>query len=93
MALIDIALAAQDTDLRQRIAACIAGQTFGVREQPLALADLHAWRICAEPGWGEAFASALAAGKDRPGSDPAVIPDEMVLAAVQKHLGGGTGVQ
>lgn len=77
-----IAQAAQDADLRQRIAACFAQETDGP-EQPEALAGLHAWRIAASPGWGEAYASALAAGKDRPGSDPAVITDAQILAAVQ----------
>lgn len=85
MAFSDIAAAAQDSDLKQRVAACIAGQTTGP-DQPQALAGLHMWRICAEPGWGEAYASAVAAGKDRPGLDPAVITDAMILAACQKHL-------
>lgn len=85
MALSDIAAAAQDPDLALRVAACIAGQTTGP-DQPQALASQHMWRICAEPGWGDAYASAVAAGKDRPGLDPAVITDQMVLAACQKHL-------
>ena len=86
MALIDVAKAAADPDLRQRIAACIAGQTDTGLGQPLALADQHMWRICAEPGWGDAYASALAANVERPGLDGAVISDAMILAAVQKHL-------
>lgn len=82
-----IAAAAQDSDLRLRIAACFAQETDGP-DQPEALAALHQWRICAEPGWGEAWESALAADPPIPvpGADPGVISDGMILTAVQKHL-------
>lgn len=87
MSLSAIAQAAQDPDLRQRVAACFAQETEGL-EQPEALAALHMWRIAAEPGWGEAYESALAGDVDRPGVDPAVISDAQILAAVQKRLAG-----
>lgn len=44
-----IAKAAQDRGLKLRIAACFAQETTGV-EQPLALADVHMWRLAAQ--WG-----------------------------------------
>jgi hypothetical protein len=85
-----IAAAAQDADLRQRIAACFAQETDGP-DQPEALAALHQWRICAAPGWGEAYESALAGGVERPGADPEVITDGQVLAAVQAILKPAAG--
>jgi hypothetical protein len=91
MALIDISLAAHDGDLLQRIAACIAQQTPGSQEAPESIAGLHMWRICAEPGWSDAYASALAAGVADPGLDAGVIPDTWILAAVQKHLSKASG--
>lgn len=80
-----IAAAAQDSDLRLRVAACFAQETTGT-DQPEALAALHMWRIAASPGWGDAYASAQAAGNPRPGADPAVITDPQILAAVQHAI-------
>jgi hypothetical protein len=86
-----IARAASDAALRQRIAACVAEQGHAgdtLQTGALATADAIQWQVCAEPGWGDAWDSALASGNLAPGSDPAVISDEMILSAVQKHLGG-----
>lgn len=84
-----IAAAAQDPDLKQRIAACLAQESDGV-EQPTALADLHMWRLCASPGWGEAYdyarATRLLSNPVPVGADPAVITDEQILSAVQAVL-------
>jgi hypothetical protein len=84
-----IAAAAQDPNLRERIAACLAQETDGV-EQPTALADLYMWRLAASPGWGEAYDYArdtrLLSNPVPVGADPAVITDAMILAAVQAVL-------
>lgn len=80
-----IAQAAQDGALRARIAACIATQG-STAEHPTQTADRLLWACAAQPGWGEAWASAQAAGNPNPGDDPAVISDPQILAAVQKIL-------
>lgn len=41
------------------------------------------WPISAKADIEAAYASALAAGNEHPGSDPTVITDGMILAAVQ----------
>ncbi len=83
---------AQDADLRMRIAACISTQRgydipAGVANHPTALADFFQWKCAGQPGWGDAYAYALANGNERPGDDPAVITDGMILSAVQAVLG------
>lgn len=85
-----IAAAAQDAQLRLRIAACVAqeghaGQTL--QTGALMRADSLQWQCCAEPGWGPAWESAQITGNPSPGTDPGVITDAMILSAVQKHLG------
>jgi hypothetical protein len=44
--------------------------------------------MAAQPGFGDAYASALAADPpvERPGNDPGVITDGMILGAVQSLL-------
>lgn len=81
-----IAQAAQDPVLRARIAACVA-QEDQSGSHPLAVTDLIQWKCAAEPGWGDAWDSAVAGDIPVPGSDPGVISDAMILGAVQKHLG------
>jgi hypothetical protein len=85
-----IADAATDPALRARIAACIAEQGFAgdtLQTGALSTADKIQWQVCAEPGWGAAWESASITNPTSAGNDPAVISDEMILAAVQKHLG------
>jgi len=98
-----IAIAAKDYALGMRIAACVAQESDGT-EPPEQVAASIQWKCAAEPGWGEAWESALAAQPDPDpevplqqqqfsaiGNDPAVITDGMILSAVQKHLPeGGT---
>lgn len=85
MSYLSISQAATDPRLRDRITAC-AVQEGG---SPGDLGDLQ-WKCACEPGWGEAWESALAAGNPDPGGDPAVIGDGMILTAVQKWIPGGT---
>lgn len=89
MSYLSISQAATDPLLRARIAACCAQEsTSGLHATQLA--DGIQWQCCGEPGWGEAWESAKAAGGgDDIGADPAVITDPMILAAVQKHLAKG----
>lgn len=87
MSLLSISAAAQSASLRDRIAACVAQQTAQKHPINIIATEGLQWRCAAEPGWGEAWDSAVAAGNADPGADPAVIPDSWILAAVQKHLG------
>jgi hypothetical protein len=88
MSYTSIAQAAQSQELRARVAACVA-QEAG-EGLPYQTVDLIQWKCAAEPGWGEAWESALAArditDPTPVGNDPAVITDAMILSAVQKHL-------
>lgn len=74
----DISEMAQDIDMQARIWACAAQEH---------LDSVNILRICAAPGWDAAWASAVAAGVERPGKDPAVISDEMILSSVQSEAG------
>ena len=76
-----IADAAQDADLRRRVAACFAQETDGV-EQPEALAAVHMWRIAADNDIADAYAYAVATDVANPGRDEAVVTDAAILAAV-----------
>ncbi len=76
-----IAAAAQDADLRQRVAACFAQETTGP-EQPEALASVHMWRIVANGPIADAYSYAVAANVPNPGKDEAVVTDAAILAAV-----------
>lgn len=76
-----IASAAQDPDLRTRVAACFAQQTTGP-DQPEALAAVHIWRICADSAIHDAYAYAVATDVEQPGKSESVVTDAMILAAV-----------
>ena len=92
MSYLGISQAAADPMLRARITGCIA-QEYDGSEHPQIVCDKIIWPCCGEPGWGEAWASAVEAQRQLPpeqrtdiGSDPSVISDSMILGAVQKHL-------
>ena len=76
-----IADAAQDSDLRRRVAACFAQQTTGT-EQPEALASVHMWRIVANGPIADAYSYAVATDVPNPGKDEAVVTDANILDAV-----------
>jgi hypothetical protein len=80
----DVFLLTQDSDFQGRVAACYA--TEEGQENPNAWTFEHLWVLAAEPGFGDAYASALASGNERPGKDPAVITDGMILSAVQAEM-------
>lgn len=91
MAYSDQALLSQDTDFIYRISACAAVEIqLTPPEQPTQWATENVWYIAAAPGFADAYAYALANEIHRPGNDPAVISDAMILSAVQAHEAGGT---
>jgi hypothetical protein len=80
MAYYDVATMSADVDLASRVAACAAEEG---RADPRNWAAESMLILAASPGWGEAWASAVAGGNEAPGRDGAVITDGMILAAVQ----------
>jgi hypothetical protein len=86
MAYSDIALLADDRDFRGRIAAAASSEDDHLPMHPLTFADTYQWQIAGAPGFGDAYASAVAGDVERPGNDPAVISDAQILAVVQPLL-------
>jgi hypothetical protein len=80
MAYSDIAQLKSDNDFIMRTQACVA--TEGELEPEQWSFD-HVWEMAAAPGFGDAYAYAVASEVDRPGNDPAVISDAMILSQVQ----------
>jgi hypothetical protein len=76
----DIAALANDVDFLGRVTACAA--TEGDPD-PETWTWGHRWEMAGQPGFGDAYASAIAGGVERPGKDPAVITDPQILSAVQ----------
>ena len=89
MAYYDISLLTQDAQFQQRVAACYATEEPD-GDDPGSWAALHAWDMAAQPGFGDAYASALAAEVPNPGADPSVISDAQILSAVQPMLGAAS---
>jgi len=84
MAYSDVALLAADPDFALRVTACYATETLADdTTDPALWQSQHAWDMAAQPGFGDAYASALAGGVPRPGNDPSVISDSMILSGVQ----------
>lgn len=81
MAYSTIAAIAQDSALALRIAAA-AAQELKTRPYPAWVSE-YQWDLASAPGWAEAWESAVASGIQDPGSNPGVITDGMILAAVQ----------
>lgn len=84
-----IAAAAQDADLKLRVAACFAQETDGP-DQPEALAALHMWRIVANGPIADAYSYAVAADVPNPGKDEAVVTDANILDAVTAIVAADT---
>ena len=83
MAYSDIAALAIDFDFRARVAASAASENDHLPMHPLMFADTYQWQIAGAPGFGDAYASAVAGDVERPGNDPSVISDAQILGAVQ----------
>jgi hypothetical protein len=88
MAYSDVAALAADRDFSLRTQACYATEpgTDPSGSNPSDWQADHAWSMAAQPGFGDAYASAVAGGVARPGNDPAVISDAQILGAVQSLL-------
>lgn len=83
MAYSDVAALAVDLDFRGRIAASAASEDPTLPMHPLTFADTFQWQVSGAPGFGDAYASAVAGDVPRPGNDPSVISDAQILAVVQ----------
>jgi hypothetical protein len=84
----DVSLLANDPDFRARSAAAFAVESYGDISPPPPYqwsAD-HSWQLASAPGFGDAYAYALANGNETPGRDASVITDEQLLSAVQKII-------
>ena len=91
MSYYDVSLLAADWDFASRSQAAYATE-IGLdltADDPATWWSQRAWNMAAAPGFGDAYASALAGGVPNPGRDPAVITDGQILSAVQAILGGG----
>lgn len=87
----EIATLKDDRDFFIRTAAAVATETLGGNGEPNpdTWASQHAWEMAAQPGFGDAYAYALANGNPAPGKDTAVITDGQILSAVQVIMAGG----
>lgn len=86
----DVATLAVDPDFRVRVAASYATEP-GVTMHPLSWTDSYQWTIASAPGFGAAYASAIAGDVPNPGKDESVISDAMILGAVQALLAAQAG--
>jgi hypothetical protein len=79
------------SSLLGRLAAAAAQEQAGGSALDPPAADMWVtvfrWQLCSAPGWGDAWASAVASGHEDPGSDAAVITDPMILSQTQAVLG------
>ena len=80
MAYSDIAALNSDNDFILRTRACAS--TEG-ESDPVGWTEDHIWQMASAPGFGDAYAYAVASENPRPGNDPAVITDAMILGQVQ----------
>lgn len=78
----DVAALAGDGDFIQRTRAAVAQEG---EADVIGWSNDHQWQMAGIPGFGDAYAYAVANGNPRPGYDTSVITDPQILAAVQ-HL-------
>jgi hypothetical protein len=71
-----------DSEFTARITACVAQENGDTTVIPAALF----WDVACAADVEAAYASALEAGNEHPGSDPAVITDQMILSHVQAFV-------
>lgn len=85
MAYSDVAALTGDYDFSLRCQACYATEpgADAAGSGPSTWTAEHIWQLAGAPGFGDAYASAIASGVERPGNDPAVISDAQILGAVQ----------
>jgi len=89
MAYMDVVIMTRNASLLGRCAAAAATEPATLDPaDPDDWAGTHRWDLCSAPGWGEAWASAVASGNPDPGADEGVITDAMILSEVQAVLAG-----
>jgi hypothetical protein len=79
----DVSDLKNDPSFQNRVTAACASEG---EENPEAVMPQIIWSVAASPGFGDAWASAVAGGVPDPGRDPAVITDAQILSAVQPAL-------
>jgi hypothetical protein len=84
----DISQMSVDEDLVAREQAC-AAQELPAGAPPWQWVQERSLLLASQPGWSEAWASAVAGGLPNPGRDPGVITDGMILSAVQLLISSG----
>ena len=85
MAYIDVHAMTTNGSLHGRLAAAAA--TEHLAGDPERWVNEHRYELASAPGWGDAWASAVAAEIEDPGADPGVITDGMILSQVQAIAG------
>lgn len=95
MAYSDVAALTGDYDFTLRCQACYATEPGSdpSGSNPATWTADHIWVLAAQPGFGDAYASAVESGVERPGNDPAVISDAQILGAVQAIGVAGDGAE
>lgn len=95
MAYADVAALAADQDFALRTTACVAIETLqtDLQVDPGSWQSQHAWEMAAQPGFGDAYASALAGNAQEPGKSQAVISDLQILGAVQAIMAAEAAVK
>ncbi len=88
MAYADIAALQQDTDFAWRVQAAYAVESLSdaAAQDPATWQSMHSWDMAAQPGFGDAYASAVAGSVPDPGKDPSVISDAQILSAIQSLI-------
>ena len=82
MSYLSIATCVDDVDMIDRVRACFTQEGGTVTAVP---PDLI-WSVAGAADVEAAYESALAADNPRPGGDPAVVTDAMILGVVQANL-------
>jgi hypothetical protein len=83
MSYLTVSICVADVDFVNRVTAAVAQEGNNRPEE--ATAEVL-WPVAGASDIEAAYASALAAGNQHPGADPAVITDQMILSHVQANL-------
>jgi hypothetical protein len=83
----DVADMAEDWGLRMRLIACAAQE---YPDNPVDFIDEQIWRICGQPGWGDAWQYSRLTHADDPdfdiGMQEDVVTDGMILSGIQEVI-------
>jgi hypothetical protein len=82
MSYFTVSTCVDDWEMQARVKAAFSQEGGTVTAIPV---DLF-WTVAGASDVEAAYASALAAGNEHPGSDPAVVTDGMILAVVQANM-------